>query len=753
MKIRKLTATFGKLRQQTLELEDGLNIIEAPNEGGKSTWAGFLRAMLYGIDTKERDRKGILAEKNRVQPWDGSPVEGSMDLNWAGREITLRRTSRTNAPMGQFQAVYTGTEEPVPGLTGDNVGEALTGVGREAFERSAFIGQSAVAVGGSAELEQRISRIVSSGQEDVSYSETEERLRKWRNRRQSNRKTGLIPQLEEEKAQVAATLERLEGANRQASAARAQIRALEEERAALEREAAAHRALAGAKIKEQIAQAEEELAQAEAALEAVRRERGRHGTPPEGEKLREMQGELSYLNTLDANIKQAQRESAQAGEAPVYIDHPVFAGMEPPAVRERAEADFKRVQQENEDRKEGAKGTLPVNTRLAVIGILLLTGVLVLLIHFFAGDNMVMNGIVLALCAVAVIIVAVRGVVKRWKDAMAVSHLLELYGVRESQEIIDNAKEYIARWEAADQARREAAARVVTMERLTAEREELTERLLEVTHGFAPDVTDLFGVSAAVSRALNLEEKEHSAALRVDSARRVLRAVSAQGTPEAEEVPDQIPVRDAREVAARLSAVGDELSRLNGMLAMAQGEMNTLGDPAALQARLGELEGELGRRQEEYDALTIAMEGLDEANAQLQQRMSPALNARAGELLSRLTGGKYDKVSLTREFEALAGSQGDASPKKSLALSRGTADQIYLAVRLAVCGLVLDQEDKAPLVLDDALVNFDDERLGLALDLLRELAGERQILLFTCQSREGRYLAGAKGVNLIRLQS
>lgn len=41
MKIRKLTGTFGKLRQQTLELKDGLNIIEAPNEAGKSTWAAF----------------------------------------------------------------------------------------------------------------------------------------------------------------------------------------------------------------------------------------------------------------------------------------------------------------------------------------------------------------------------------------------------------------------------------------------------------------------------------------------------------------------------------------------------------------------------------------------------------------------------------------------------------------------------------------------------------------------------------------
>ena len=180
MKIKTMTATFGKLQKQTLELKDGLNIIEAPNESGKSTWCAFLRSMLYGIDTKARDKKGVIAEKNLYQPWDGGAMEGSIQLNWKGRDITLRRTSKANSPLSQFQAVYTGTEEPVPGLTADSVGEALTGVGRDVFERSAFVGQNAVAVTGSAELERRISAIVSSGQEDVSYSETEQRLRDWR---------------------------------------------------------------------------------------------------------------------------------------------------------------------------------------------------------------------------------------------------------------------------------------------------------------------------------------------------------------------------------------------------------------------------------------------------------------------------------------------------------------------------------------------------------------------------------------------
>ena len=162
---------------------------------------------------------------------------------------------------------------------------------------------------------------------------------------------------------------------------------------------------------------------------------------------------------------------------------------------------------------------------------------------------------------------------------------------------------------------------------------------------------------------------------------------------------------------------------------------------------------ELERRRAEYDAIAAALAALEGAHGQLQARFSPALNRRAGVLLSRLTGGKYDKVALTQQFEALAEEHDGLTPRRALALSQGTADQLYLAVRLAVCGLVLPGDDPCPLVLDDALANFDDGRCALALELLEELGRERQILLFTCHAREGALLAEHPGVSIQTLQS
>ncbi len=65
-------------------------------------------------------------------------------------------------------------------------------------------------------------------------------------------------------------------------------------------------------------------------------------------------------------------------------------------------------------------------------------------------------------------------------------------------------------------------------------------------------------------------------------------------------------------------------------------------------------------------------------------------------------------------------------------------DQLYLALRLAVAQELTPQ---APLVLDDALVRFDDTRLASAMAVLKELGQEQQVLCFTCQGREKKVLA------------
>ncbi|MBQ4651632.1 MAG: AAA family ATPase [Oscillospiraceae bacterium] len=147
MKINKLTASFGKLHNETLSFHDGLNVIYAPNESGKSTWCAFIRAMLYGVDSSERAKAGYLPDKLRYAPWSGAPMEGSMELTADRCDITIVRSTKSkNAPMREFSATYTGSNVKVDGLNGQNAGEMLTGVSKDVFRRSAFIAQGNVDV-------------------------------------------------------------------------------------------------------------------------------------------------------------------------------------------------------------------------------------------------------------------------------------------------------------------------------------------------------------------------------------------------------------------------------------------------------------------------------------------------------------------------------------------------------------------------------------------------------------------------------
>jgi uncharacterized protein YhaN len=141
-------------------------------------------------------------------------------------------------------------------------------------------------------------------------------------------------------------------------------------------------------------------------------------------------------------------------------------------------------------------------------------------------------------------------------------------------------------------------------------------------------------------------------------------------------------------------------------------------------------------------ALELAQNTLANATAQLQRRFAPRISHRAQALFSKLTDGRYTRLTLSEDLSANASAAEESTLRSVLWRSEGTMDQLYLALRLAVSG---ELTPEAPLVLDDALVRFDDRRLLEALDVLSEEAESKQVILFTCQSRENKIIANQKG--------
>ena len=746
MKIKSMTATFGRLERARLELGPGLTLIHAPNEGGKSTWAAFWRAMLYGIDTRDRDKKGYLADKNRYQPWSGAPMEGEITLDCEGRDITIRRGPRGSAPFGSFSAVYTGTQEPVPGLTAANCGELLTGVGAEVFTRSAFLGDGNLSLTAAPELERRIAALVSSGEEDVSFSQAMERLKNWKNRRQVNRSVGEIPKLEGELDQVRESLSRLEEAAALAARLEGEHAALARTREGLERQAQAHKAIARQKLDRRYTQAEEEYQAARKQLDNLETELSARPIP-DREALKKAQGELQYLKALDEEIKQgepalkkAEESAAKAREAAKDEHFPDLTGEEAVA---KAEVDSAACQAAVRTAGKVKRG----------IWIFLLLGfgggIGVIARQLMKNETAPLGPILGMLAGVAVVTLG-AGLLYFYRKRQA-RRILAQYGVQTPEELTALAQSYRERCQAADKAAHEVEVIQNAVTERQSKRDSTKAELLDFVHGFAPEVTDLFGCSAALSRALGMDHDLALARERAAACRRRLEDLAAQGAGHSDGPVPELPIPDLgpQETDRALGQAAQRLEQVSAQLNQARGTLSAMGDPAVLSAQKEQLEDRLARRRLELEAISLAMETLTQANVRLQERFSPELNRLTGQYMARLTGDKYPAVSLTRELEGFVREGDGVLPRSALYLSRGTADQLYLALRLAVCRLCLPE--RPPILLDDALVSFDDGRLAHALELLWELSGEQQLLLFTCQKREGEALRGVPGVTRIEL--
>ena len=738
LRIHRMSATFGKLDQQTLELTDGLNVIQAPNESGKSTWCAFLLAMLYGVNSRERDRAGFIAEKNRYAPWSGAAMAGRLDCRAGENELTLTRaTKRQTAPLGDFRAVYAGTNDDVPGLTGQSCGETLLGVSREVYERSAFIRQAGLPVTQDAGLERRIAALITSGEEDTSYSEAADALKKQLNRRRHNR-TGQIPALEAELAETRRQLAELTETERSLTQARQTADRLAREEEELSSLLALHDRWDAARQLRALDEARSEAAAAAETADRLRRQ-AEETRLPENEAIARLRGAIVNLETVRKSVDRAMAEKDAAMKAQVRA--------------ETAVSDSPFAGRSADEARRAAEGVPPVRRKAWWLPVLLA-----------------------ALCAGGVLLVrAVGGVLPLWAAAPTgaaglLAGLLAIfgreradrkgrlaylagYGASSAEELTALAERYGALCRARDEAQAAAVKTAATYDALYASLTSNEQGILLEVRRFAPAAFDIPTADGAL-RECAVRRRELNAALSAADTARVRCETLARQAPEdapSEDAPAQPPARSREELETALVPVRTELSAARSAADQLSGRISAMGGRAALEAQEERLTAKIAVLNDEYVAIALAMETLEEANSELQNRFAPQLGQRAAELFSLLTDGAYSDVALDRSFHLAAAPAGDPIRRDAQLLSAGAGGQLYLAVRLAVCELVLPREDAPPLVLDDALADFDDRRCRTALRLLKEEAKRRQILLFTCHSREAAFFDGDPEVSVQRL--
>ncbi|MBE7002136.1 MAG: hypothetical protein E7421_05530 [Ruminococcaceae bacterium] len=706
MKILSMTATFGKLSQQTLTLEQGLNIIEAPNEWGKSTWCSFIIAMLYGIDTGSRTKAGFLADKEHYAPWSGAPMSGSMNILWNGREITIQRQNKGRTPLGEVKAFETQTGLPVPELSVPAPGQVLLGVERSVFTRAGFLRLAEMPVTEDESLRRRLNELVTTGDESGASDALAQKLRDLKNKCRFNKK-GLLPEAEAELVDLEQKLQHFDALKRQISSIHQRQKELEEQSRLLENHKQALEYAENLQYAQKLAAAQvscetaaKDLSEAEAACQ---------GLPEEG-TLREHMARAEQLRENRDTLHTKAQLLPPLPQMPV--SEPAFQGKDGETAAQEAQLDSKVLTQLQNDLKKPIP--LIISGFVFVLGLVYLCLAKNLPAQIGAG--------VLLLCG---IVLAVIGVRKQSKLKKQIADLLAKYRGLPANQWETAAQAYAAAQQAYQNT---LSARQTELEELNRKLEENNAALASLTGG--QSVAQFEESCRKQLHSFTLLQEKRRALLQAEE---VLQALSGAGKQVSPPQFADVCTESAQETSHRLAEIAAERQQLHQRLGQYQGQMHTLGQEEALLTQKERVKTRIAALEKYYCALVRAQEALQQATQELQRRFAPRISQRAQALFARLTGNRYQRLSLCQDLSLEAGAEGENILRSALWRSDGTVDQLYLALRLAVAE---ELTPDAPLVLDDALVRFDDTRLSAALQILEEEAAQKQVILFTCQSRE-----------------
>ncbi|MBN1840938.1 MAG: AAA family ATPase [Deltaproteobacteria bacterium] len=263
--------------------------------------------------------------------------------------------------------------------------------------------------------------------------------------------------------------------------------------------------------------------------------------------------------------------------------------------------------------------------------------------------------------------------------------------------------------------------------------EELAEREREIP-SMRKEVQELEGNIRENQGILKSFSKEDLEKEKKDLARHMLVAETALDDLKAFEASGEEVVKQEDEVKTlekKLSELKVERQTLEHIL---QEDRYGQEDVAEFEERIESLERRADRLRMRLRAYEIIGEVLNEARQNILKSISGEVDERIGAYFALITGGKYDRVRLSREdfsLRVFSREKGDWINPDTEELSAGAKDQLYLAARLALIDAVTGG-NSIPLILDDPLVHFDALRRENTRNLLKEMSKTHQVLIFSC---------------------
>lgn len=212
---------------------------------------------------------------------------------------------------------------------------------------------------------------------------------------------------------------------------------------------------------------------------------------------------------------------------------------------------------------------------------------------------------------------------------------------------------------------------------------------------------------------------------------------------------------DKDKLLANLKEINDRILETKNELTRFEEKIRIL---SSTTAELVQIEEEIIRKnkiKEEYEkslsSLELARDTIDKISRSIQRDFSPRLSNGVGEIIEKVTQGKYTDIKITENLDIKVVDPISNKVVDVDKLSGGTIDQLYFALRFGIIDII-KEKNNLPLILDDCFVQYDMDRLENILEFLSSESLKRQIVLFTCHNREKEILnsMGCK-YNLVNL--
>ncbi len=765
MKIKSIyIASFGGIKNLTLDLNDNFSVIYGQNEQGKTTVMSFIKMMFYGSDRA----KGDLSKNPRKKytPWDNSQMAGSIDYEKDGKSFRLERIFGESNSTDKVTLIDTdlGKREAVS----SDVGTKVFGLSSAAFERSIFIGQFGFPESNSAaegEIGAKLSNIALTGSEDDSFDAIYSRLEKAKLELSSKsgksgiyvKNTVTLKDLNDRLNTALENQRKIEIGLKKADEILKEIEILKAKELTLKAQLQKEQDFKNADKLRELLSLKSELSDITKELTLS------NGTEINDMFLTKIKFCLSKVNNINQKIDAKENENKIIKENLDFIMNPSGNATPEKAEEIKAKIDTLKKQQE-ELKRECAElennDTLkpsPAFLILLILGVLLIaSGAVLCLYYLFLGLATIAVGALAFL--VSNIFKAKNSSKKNQNRIMEIrfklNELLSAIGTQTDNLNAINTK-LNSNSERLKKQQGIFENNLLEIENLSKEKAmhsaEL-EGLLGSTFSGMTDAERTEQIDSLTKKAATQKEIKQKINYILKDVGNISYEAAAEKIKEAEGFKlsgdfDQIKADYDNTVNLRI-----ERSNLYATLTAEINAIKKIAkNPDVINAEIAALRLKCEAQKEYIDLLDLAMTVLSNSFSEVRRNYGSVLDNKATAIFKEITDGKYKKLNASKSFDISVEQSESFGSYEVGYLSNGTVDQAYLSLRLALNELMRDTNGSLPAMLDDSLTQFDDERTKAALKFLKKYSENNQIIMFTCHKSVSD-TAEALGAGILNLQ-